>query len=93
MGLLEYLKEKQETDMIITGLQTDYCIDASVKSAYEHGFNIITPANANTTVDNDYTKAKESYYYNNQFMWPDRYAKCLSIEETIKIMKGRGINA
>lgn len=26
MGLLEYLKEKQETDMIITGLQTDYVL-------------------------------------------------------------------
>lgn len=29
-GLLEYLTEKKENQIIVTGLQTDYCIDAAV---------------------------------------------------------------
>lgn len=41
MGLLEYLIRKEEKEIIIVGLQTDYCIDATIKCGFEHGFNII----------------------------------------------------
>lgn len=53
-GLLEYLTNNGEKDIIIAGLQTDYCIDATIKCGFEHGFNIIVPAYSNTTVDNFY---------------------------------------
>lgn len=33
-GLLEYLKEKKEQTVIVVGLQTDYCIDATIKSGF-----------------------------------------------------------
>lgn len=56
-GLLEYLIDKQEKDIIIVGLQTDYCIDATIKSGFEHGFNIIAPAYANTTFNNKFMLA------------------------------------
>jgi Amidases related to nicotinamidase len=36
-GLLDYLHEKEEDTIIIVGLQTDYCIDATVKCGFEHG--------------------------------------------------------
>lgn len=85
--LLEYLKDKNEKDIIITGLQTDFCIDATVKCGFEHGFNIIVPAYANTTVDNKFMTREESYKYYNEFMWQGRYAQCMSVEETIENMK------
>ena len=44
VGLLEYLENKHIRSLIITGLQTDYCIDATVKSAFENGFEVIVPA-------------------------------------------------
>ena len=53
-GLLEYLIDKDEKDIIIVGLQTDYCIDASIKCGFEHGFNMIVPQFANTTEDNKF---------------------------------------
>ena len=90
-GLLEYLKEKKETDVIITGLQTDYCIDASVKCAFEHGFNVYVPATTNTTVDNAFMTGEESYRYHNEFMWNRRYAKCIPFEEMIEIIEKRGM--
>ena len=37
-GLLEYLREKQVKEVAIAGLMTDYCIDATVKCGFEHGF-------------------------------------------------------
>lgn len=51
-GLLAYLTAKDEKEIIIVGLQTDYCIDATVKCGFEHGFNIIVPEYANKTVGN-----------------------------------------
>ena len=41
-------------DVIIVGLQTDYCIDATIKCSFEHGFNMIILAYTNTTVDNEF---------------------------------------
>ena len=86
-GLLEYLNSKNENNIIITGLQSDYCIDATIKCGFEHGFNIIVPAYANTTMDNMFMSAEQSYKYYNEFMWNGRYAQCISIEDTIKRIK------
>lgn len=83
MDLLRYLNEKKQTDIMVVGLQTDKCIDATVKCGFEHRFNIIVPAYCNTTVDNEFMSAEKSYRYYNEFMWNGRYAKCISLEETI----------
>ena len=73
--------------VIITGLQTDYCIDASVKCAFEHGFEVIIPANANTTEDNSYMSGEKTYRYYNEMMWDGRYGKCEPLEDVIALMK------
>lgn len=86
-GLLEYLVNKCEKDIIVVGLQTDYCIDATIKCGFEHGFHIIVPAYANTTVNNKFMSAEQSYRYHNEYMWNGRYAECISLDETIKRMK------
>ncbi|MCC0658115.1 MULTISPECIES: cysteine hydrolase family protein [unclassified Clostridioides] len=86
-GLLEYLKSTSEKNIIIAGLQTDYCIDATIKCGFEHGFNIIVPAYANTTVDNSFMSAEQSYKYYNEFIWNERYAECISVDETLRRMK------
>ena len=86
-GLLEYLTTKGEKEIIIVGLQTDYCFDATIKCGFEHGFHIIVPAYANTTVNNKFMSGEQSYRYHNEFMWNGRYAECISFDETIKRMK------
>ncbi|MPM38056.1 hypothetical protein SDC9_84679 [bioreactor metagenome] len=85
-GLLEYLSNNGEKEVIIVGLQTDYCIDATIKCGFEHGLHIIVPAYANTTVNNKFMSAEQSYRYHNEFMWNGRYAKCISLGETIEKM-------
>ena len=35
--------DKGETELIVAGLQTDYCMDATVKCGFEHGFKVYVP--------------------------------------------------
>ncbi len=86
-GLLEYLKEKNVRTVVVVGLQTDYCIDATIKSGFEHGFKMIVPEHANSTFDNAFMTGEQSYKYYNEFMWKGRYAECISVEEMIERMK------
>jgi len=91
-GLLEYLKGKNENTVMIVGLQTDYCIDATIKCGFEHGFKMIVPEYTNSTFDNKFMSAEETYKYYNEFMWNKRYAECVSFEravEIIRMQKGR----
>ena len=85
-GLLEYLKTKNETTVVIVGLQTDYCIDATIKAGFEHGFKMIVPENTNSTFDNPFMSSETSYKYYNEFIWNGRYAKCISFNQTIEMM-------
>ena len=87
-GLLEYLTEKNVHTVAVIGLQTDYCIDATIKCGFEHGFKMIVPENANSTFDNAFMTGEQSYQYYNEFMWKGRYAECISVEQTIERMKG-----
>lgn len=86
-GLLEYLRKKEENTIIIVGLQTDYCIDATVKAGFEHGFRMIIPANTNSTFDNQHMSAEQTYRYYNEFIWNKRYAECIVFEEALNLMR------
>lgn len=86
-GLLEYLKKKSENTIMVVGLQTDYCMDATIKCGFEHGFEMIVPANTNSTFDNQYMSADETYHYYNDFMWKNRYAKCIPFEDALELIK------
>lgn len=85
-GLPEYLKQKGENTIIIVGLQTDYCIDATIKAGFEHGFKMIVPENTNSTFDNRFMSAEQTYRYYNEFIWKNRYAECIPFEKAIELM-------
>ena len=78
---------KDENTLMIVGLQTNFCIDATVKSAFERGYKVIVPQGANSTFDNDYMSGEETYKYYNDMMWPKRFATCVSVDEAIKLMQ------
>ncbi len=86
-GLTEYLRECGEDTLILTGLQTEYCMDAAVKCGFEHGFRILVPSYANTTLDNTLLTAEQTYHYYNDFIWKGRYADCLTVAETVLRMQ------
>lgn len=82
-GLTDYLAKKGERQIMLVGLQTNFCIDATIKSGFEHGYEIYVPEYANSTFDNDYMKKDVCYHYYNDFIWPQRYAQCISMAEAV----------
>ena len=42
-GLDDTLKEKNIRTLVVCGMQTEYCVDASVKSAFERGYKVFIP--------------------------------------------------
>ena len=85
--LANYLRESKEKDLMIVGLQTNFCIDASVKSAFERGYKVIVPKGTNSTFDNDYMDRETTYKYYNDMMWPERFASCISVDDAIKMIE------
>lgn len=88
-GLKEYLETKGEDTIVIVGLLTNFCVDATVKSAFEMGLKVIIPEGTNSTFDNPYMDKEKTCKYYNEFMWPERFAECICVEETIKRMESR----
>ena len=85
--LANYLRESREKDLMIVGLQTNFCIDASVKSAFERGYKVIVPKGTNSTFDNDYMDRETTYKYYNDKMWPERFANCISVDDAINMIE------
>lgn len=83
-NLKKYLDKKGINQLIITGMQTDYCIDTTCKVAFEHGFKVIIPEKTNTTFDNENISAKDLYEHYNFNIWKNRFAIVESIENTIE---------
>ena len=86
-GLTEYLNSKGEKDIITIGVSTDFCMDATIKCGFEKGFNMLVPAYTNSTYDNPYFDKETAYKYYNEFMWGTRYAKIITAEQAIQLLK------
>ena len=84
-----YLEAKKDKDLMIIGLQTNFCIDASIKSAFERGYHVIVPEGANSTFDNDYMSGETTYRYYNEFIWPNRFVDVVDLEEAIATLSGK----
>ena len=82
--LCKYLEEKGEDTVIIAGLQTNYCIDSTIKTAFDRGYEIIVPEGCNSTFDNDYMTGETTYRYYNEDVW-DGLADVVSIEEAFEV--------
>ena len=72
--------------IILVGLQTEYCIDTTCKSAFEFGYKIIIPEETNTTFDNEYLSGEKLYEFYNYKIWNKRFANVIPVEDVIKIL-------
>ena len=82
-GLKEYLEGKGIKTIVLVGLLAEYCMDATCKSAFEHGFHVIVPEETNSTFDNEYLTGKALYEMFNFRIWNNRFAKVLPIAEVL----------
>ncbi len=85
-GLREYLERKKIDTIILVGLQTEYCIDATLKSAFDYEYKIIIPEETNTTFDNEYLPGRKLYELYNYKIWNNRFANVLSMKKVIRLL-------
>lgn len=83
--LKKYLKQQEDKRLMIIGLQTNYCIDATVKSAFERGFDIIIPEGTNSTFDNDYMTGETAVRYYNEDVW-EELVDAVTFEEALDLL-------
>ena len=80
----EYMERQEDKRLMIIGLQTNYCIDATVKSAFERGFGVIIPEGTNTTFDNDYMTGETTVRYYHEDVW-EEIADIVTVGEAIRM--------
>ena len=81
-----YMKQQEDKRLMIIGLQTNYCIDATVKSAFERGFTVIIPEGTNSTFDNNYMTAETTVRYYNEDVW-EELVEAVTLEEAIDMLR------
>ena len=87
-GLHEYLQETGVKNLILCGMQTEYCLDVTCKVAFEYEYEVTIPQSTTTTFDNAFASGKDlAEYYENK-IWNNRYAKVISLEQVLKLIEG-----
>jgi nicotinamidase-related amidase len=61
----ETLKKAGIDHLIVCGMQTEYCVDTSVRAAKEHGYKVTLVSDAHTTGDTPALKAKDIIAHHN----------------------------
>lgn len=88
--LESYLARAGIETLILVGMQTEYCIDTTVRVAFEKGFRLIMPEQTNTTFDNGDLSGSKIYEYHNFRIFKDRFAEVISLNEALeRINSGR----
>jgi nicotinamidase-related amidase len=82
------LVEMKIKKLIIVGLQTEFCIDTTIRVAFEKGFDVILPERTNTTVDGKVLSAKEIYEHH-QNIFNNRFGKIVKMEEVLSELNAR----
>lgn len=72
-GLKDYLDKEDIGRLVLCGMQMEYCVDTSVKVAFEYGYKLIVPEGTCTTFDGDDIPAEKiNTFYQN--IWDGRFA-------------------
>ena len=74
---------------MVVGMQTEYCVDTTIKSAFDYEYKMYVPIDANTTFDNDHLSAEAIHKFYNQDIWDKRFADVISMKEAVEILKNK----
>ena len=88
---LEHLARQLDVDeLIVTGMQTEYCVDATCRSALSRGLNVLLVSDCHTTGDSK-LKAQEIIDHHNAVLvnlaHPTKTVRALTCNEVITCFK------
>ncbi len=79
-GLHAHLQAIGAKNLVLCGMQTEYCVDTSVKVAFELGYDVTLPRGGTTTFDNRLFKAQDLTKYYEYFIWTGSLARTVPME-------------
>ena len=85
-GLQDYLTHQGISRLVVCGMQTEYCIDTSVKVAFEHGYEVIIPSGATTTYANPFLSGEKLVYYYERMIWNEPLARVVDMEVALSLL-------
>lgn len=81
------LRERGIDTVVVCGVHTEFCIDATIRAAFDREYGVIVPREANSSEGNAYMDAARLHAYYNSFLWPRRYAQVIGVEEAVRGMR------
>ncbi len=85
-GLHEYLTEQGVSHLIVCGMQTEYCIDTSIKVAFEYGYDVVVPSGATTTYTNPFLSGEKLIVFYERMIWHEPLARVVPMEEALTLL-------
>ncbi len=80
--LKDYLDKEDIGRLVLCGMQTEYCVDASVKVGFEFDYKLVIPEGAFTTFDGEDASAEKiNTFY--QEIWDGRFADVRDLLELV----------
>lgn len=73
-------------EIVVCGMQTEFCVDTTVRAAFERGYHLEVVCDAHTTFDSAILPA-ETIIAHTQHVWNGRFAKLKKAEE-IRFLSG-----
>lgn len=88
-GLHEMLRSLGAKRLVMCGMQTEFCFDASVKVAFELGFEVTVPREAVTTFDSEFATGDALTAYFEDRIWDGRFAQVKDTASVIEQLAAR----
>ncbi len=85
--LQKHLNARGIERIVLAGMQTEYCIDATCKAAFELGYSIVIPQKGTSTYDNQYVDAENLIsFYENQ-IWSHNCARVVPLADAVDALE------
>jgi nicotinamidase-related amidase len=87
-GLHEHLQAMGAKNLLLCGMQTEYCVDTTVKVAFELGYSVLIPSGATGTFDNEILPANKIIDFYENRIWSGGMATVVSMEAALVTIRG-----
>lgn len=87
-GLHEHLQSMGAKRLILCGMQTEYCVDTTVKVAFELGYEVSVPEGGTDTFDNGSFKSEDLLAYYQRRIWHNELATVTPVETLLLAIEG-----
>lgn len=81
--LQTYLQQMGAQRLIVCGMQSEYCVDATIKVAFEYGYELIVPKGCVTTFDHEDFLGESITNFYETSIWNQRFAQVFGLRELI----------